>query len=61
MTSPERPLVTGRGALLVRLVAIAAVFAMMISGFLCLAGLTNDRVGTGIIAGGVAFICVLIV
>jgi hypothetical protein len=34
-------------------VAVAAVVAILIAGFLCLDKVTNDRIATGLIASGV--------
>lgn len=64
MTAPtgRRPIVTdARANLFLRLVAIAAVFAIAIAGFLCLSGVTPDRVGTGLIATAVLGVILILV
>jgi hypothetical protein len=51
---PGRPwVVSGQASLFLRIVAVAAVVAILIVGFLCLDKVTTDRVATGFIATGV--------
>jgi hypothetical protein len=47
------PVVGGQASLLLRVVAVAAVIAILIVGFLCLDHITTDRVATGFISAGV--------